>query len=540
MARNVIANAGDTLPAFATRLVIGADSKELDVPVTSVSMTYRVVRSPGDIPNARVQLSSGYNPKSLAEYDALRVILDAHRISKSPAKIVFNMGSGAGDRVLFDGYVLGVSPVRTASSYGVLVMLTHWLSDLDGSSAYLSGFASSFPSEAIRPATSGMHKSGAIAGESPLLPTEHVKDIKLTEVWATFSDFVLRLLSYAPTSGSQLLDYSGLNLYGENVRGANALTRISGYCTFKGGITQVLQESAVLHMIQLAAYPDVGGVTLLEKVLSLCDSFGCMLAPGAEFAGVYPDGSFARASEVVDPRAILEPGEIALSEVTLGLNRDVRGCVLLGVAAQSAMGSLSFSDNKPIAAYYSTSRGGLEAGGNFIPAKCPQWLALILTPVANMYASVGKPGMCGRSRSTQKPPAGAQDPLQAARDARPVLQVLADDWARYAWGRAVTAGSSLRITGPLRFDIGPGTQVCLQMRSGSGIDLDQGEPHLFYGMVDSAEITIDAEGNMASTSFGLMGIRTPEDDKELGRAVPSMYTKYVSISPIAESTPDGY
>lgn len=488
---------GSFVPAFSLSLQVGGAG--VSVPVSRASIVYSIVRSPSLLPRADIVVVSGKSMGGGADVDAMAALGSVKR--GDPATVTFSAGTGAG-RVIFDGYVTEVATYRTDSAHGITVSLTHWLSALAGCSAFFAGLDATFPEDATRrlaaPAGSGSIGM-TVAGMTP--PNLD------SNIWNMYRETLIMAAGIATSASSTNL--GPLFTIKANDRGIGTLSRIDGKAVMTDGVqaTEIMKTT-----FAMAAWSsDYGGATLLEKVLTFCEMMHVMLLPGTTRAAIAPEGSLASCQR----GAQLTVDTETLAKTVMARNHPIEGCFMYGSGEGVLSGIFGSYNELPVSSFY--AKGG-TGKGVIISTTAPPWLRGFLQSPQPTFVSTGN------GRSGEAPP--ADDGQEAKRDNdRNVIQSMGDKWCQMQWAVATCAGSISNVEGPLRFDIGPGTQIGIV--SGTPDSADSGQA---IGLVEGVYLKLDAAAAAVSTVYAISGSRMLDDDSGMQRH--PLYGDYVQLWPI--------
>lgn len=450
----------------------------------------------------------------------------------------------------FRGYVTGVAGLDSPNANEFVLYLTHWLTDLNFSSALSrSSHPANVNQLSLYAATIQANGQGNVSGAHGT-PETWAKtyvgnpDVVRNDMWANREPYVpdganygLRAwLMFLCQQDRMFLDPWKMDLvagpgspYGrQNWEAVRALQHFEPYATYSLGVPPVrageqqyvdgvplslrLDANDVSAGFVAAAIADslgreslstTEGFTLWDKLVGqLAPQYLLAVVPMVEKALLVPYcPGLAWRSDALGCRHIgIE--EYANLEFSSSNVRPLRSVVLMAPSGSYTGGIMS--GNNP-AVYGSasprfTSPDPANTGGLFLFKAAPSWLV-------NPVTSHAYGGSRSEGASALRPGAGTPTPGALAPHAvlqSPALQAL---WVRYArslYMQEVTKGRQLSLTGRLRFDIAPGTCVRIETRApdpaGSDFKAGRGQMHL-YGMVLGVSITIDAAGPQATTSL---------------------------------------
>lgn len=498
------------IPRFLVRLVLNNGVTSL--PVSSARMTYSIIRNKSLLPFAEVNVVVG---KDLQTGQAIDLSALSGISRKTRAKIQFSDPTNGTSRILFDGFVGSVSSYRTDGSYGVSVGLVHWLSLLDGSTAYSAGMHATFPESVYRPAgrPSG---TGAVSSNTFNSLMDYVNSISVsTDVWCSFTDALYGAYDLAKNTQDKDAALASLFAYVPNVDGMAILDKIESRAFLSGSGAAVLStdigRSSFQNMVgSISVSASSGSVTLLDKILNYAAVMNCMLVPAAETACFAPDGSFANSANV---GLTIDDTDQASAEMRFNLHRHLRGCIMLGTGRLMNVGIFGDFTVFPVSSFTLKES---PPDGMLITTDAPPWLEGLLPPLEPNFQSPGDNGCYAQSRGDTGADAGKAVDTGELNSAVNVLKAAAEDHCKMVWARAMTDGNLIRVAGPLRFDAGPGTQVMVLVT----------DQLVALGMIESVQLELDASRGTVMTGYTVSGARELADDA-LGFQRPPLYAEYL-------------
>jgi hypothetical protein len=195
---------------------------------------------------------------------------------------------------------------------------------------------------------------------------------------------------------------------------------------------------------------------------------------------------------------------------------------LRGVGVQTAIGTRSGSDgfDDDAAPPKTLGLGGWYEGrddGTIIIKQGPSWLTRPVVPLVVSLASTGGAGI--KQSTVFDPDAGEHTPDrdQATRFANDLASLL-DRYAHSLYCIEAIKGRQGTLSGPLRFDIAPGSTVRIEGASEAFIPGDQlGMP--YFATVLRTTFALDAESGRAGSAFHLAHIRNAVENTEAATSV---------------------
>lgn len=475
---------GKTVKPFV--LELHAAGKKGGLAVHSATVVYSIVRSLSLLPHAEVVVVSGKSAdgKSINALGAMSSVKFGDKVT-----LVFSGGESE-SKTIFEGHVAGIAPYRTDSAYGVTISITHWLAGLTGCSAFFAGLDAQFPEDAMRwmtmPAGAGI--TGlcglSVKGLTGLVPFD-------SNIWEMFKG---TLEKAAQITASVSVNNLGKAI-AANTGGMAILNRIKGVANMITGVqvTDIMRTTFAMQ----AMSANSGGATLMEKVLAFCHTMGVMLLPGATSAVIAPEGSLASCK----PGLQILGDEETLARVVMNRSSPIDGCYMYGSAEGTRTGIFGSFKERPVASYSVENANG----GRIISTEAPPWLRGFLQTPAPTFASTGNGrGGSGGTKSDSK----AQDARESAAE---TIAAMGDRWCRLQWAIASCAGSLAYIEGPLRFDVGPGTQIEVFAGAPEG----GGTKGCLRGMVEGVQHRLHAGAAAVSTAVAISGARVSTADNGL-------------------------
>jgi len=510
------------IPQFVVTLAL--EDYLLPVPLSSVDIVYSIVRNGASLPQANVAVVVGRDAETGEPAAQLGDFLNI--AYGTPAKIQFALSKDEEPFTIFDGYIRSVSPYRSDAAYGISIGLNHWLARLDGSSAYFGNLSNNFPLQLDR--TAATNSSGSVI---PITNVSRFSNEVSTyifssaresatgpglDLWSLFRGTLKRAAAYASRQGglADLAPNKAVDLL-DNILGRAYLNRVMALALVAEGDDNPWATT----MAQIALSSAHGAQTLLSKVLYFLDLSGCVLLPAVGRAAVAPNPALAAASVA---GATLDFDGMVAARSVFQSNKNVYGCYMLGAGAD-AYSNAAFQQTassqilgRVLAAW---PPGDVPADGNgvLISVDAPPWLK---GQTPRVYRGLSK---IGRNL------AAAESPRNDVTLDETLVQQAAENYCKYAMAVAKTRGSSIEITTPLDFSIGPGTVVNVNMG-----DESQEAVVTSTGFVEAVRLNIDAAAARTYTSFTIGGVSPDlqsvlEEDEGARFSAPPMHTEYVGL-----------
>jgi hypothetical protein len=569
-----------TNAAVALRVVDPDSAQRWVFPVISVSMTWAI----NEIPICNLELGIGRsvnrNEDEQLTESAVRVLTPRRECSVVAS---FN-GDFAPDKpwptdatVIFRGNCVGVSNSLTRGRAALAVTLHHWLQHLQFSTI-LGGYAvpGDPGSKEILAVAFGFNVSGneALAGDKPLASISQLAAGRslfdnnfYVDLWgAGIKPLIDHLITQPLTSGRNIATCEDVinqpspeaiaawrAIEGPEDIGTPysrwavplSLTGIGGDTRLSPPVLESISHAIAHAPIDYARQTDIWS----QLVMRYCADYGTMVVPRVESAIVAPrvDALRPHYCYEIDANSIyqidgFEPRQLPLAYI--------------GVIAdyESATGSEYLSG--PL-------DGEVEPGQRFVacypdsvqpqdPSRLkssngltqfvsrPAWLANVPVAVSDPLDDFAAKGVRGGVANTgetvgEDNAERDEESRQTASEASVQVNELLRRYARMKYNQMIVRGRALKIIGKLRFDIGPGSTVAVNVNPAEIIGLQIDAPRV-YGLVSRITIAIDAKQKLASTVFQLSNVRTEMENNSPDYASDNhpLYSSVFLGAPIVE------
>lgn len=151
-----------------------------------------------------------------------------------------------------------------------------------------------------------------------------------------------------------------------------------------------------------------------------------------------------------------------------------------------------------------------ETSGTVMLIPAPRWASNLISETAN------RPKAKEKIPNTVEPDAKKEDSPPNADAALKTVKLFLDSYAHYYYVARALTGRQGTLTGPLRFDIAPGSPLRIESL-GEPFVVQQGGDELaaaLYGTVMRVTIHMDAESSAAYSAFHLAYVRTEAENIE--------------------------
>jgi hypothetical protein len=452
---------------------------------------------------------------------------------------------------IFEGYTAGLTYQRSGESCAVVVQLVHWLDDLRRASLVSSLTNPQSPHHLAFPAVArliGLQNAGpgvatsAWTGQS-LGRGLITVDTLLTDFWG------------GEREGRGLLAWLRANAFQEALANTDLARQLSADVDFRANrsnraalaalarfetgrkrlwgvplrlrLDDPARLGAVLAANIFSELAETGlghlyGRTAWDLLLELGGRYGLAVVPRVETALVVPWVKGLREIHT----AIGRHGQESFEGV-LGLPRSLRavavygqGRLLTGNPVLNPPAGAEAQNLVPFVGgwYQGDSEGTIEW------VRAPTWMtgfparsAAALGRTALGTASAFAPGSVVGGNSFLSPlaqgalaAAGAARPAKAERQA---ARAMMDAYAHFLYANLALEHRQAELSGPLRFDIGPGSSVRLEGAGEQAVGKEDRLGRDLYATVLATTVALDAERPAAGTRFHLGHVRTAHENE---------------------------
>jgi hypothetical protein len=510
-----------------------------------------------NIPNAAVTVAVGTHVQT-GKAASIHAVFDSMKILL-PAKVWLRVVNAAawgdaptdlpdGEILIFDGYATGIGWQRTTVSAGCTISLVHWLCDLDYTST-LSGmshpgnpsdwtYSASFRRIQFAAAGKNTTPTGA---ESPCwcpMPGgfHAFLPVDLQDIWTN----ILKpwFIAGATAENIDPIDprlTGGVMEQGGNAAAVKALQRMVAdppITLNMEGLNEV-DKLIVAEGLQWAlghgGWQAWANTTVWGKLIGeLAPQLLFTVVPRIENAYIVPFCGGLQTAPFRDIPAT----SYAQCELGCYLPRVIRGIGLTRPASsQTNADGLHIAGN-------SADHSGLAGfwpdpplnEGTIIIKDVPMWLAQSTIPWVHSASTTGNINANPIGLALHPRPHGALPTLPEVQR-RPALtekamKTLGDRYCHHMYIMEMLKGRVGELSGRLRFDIAPGSQIRVYLGSSHLIAEDQLARPLL-GTVMRTSIHINAEAQRAGTAFALAHLHTETENKDarFAAVAPPLYTR---------------
>ena len=488
--------------------------------VVSVSASFAL----NTIPTATILAAVGYNPLKNNEPATIHKLLpNIRQRQRVVVEIVVSPGGGdlsritAGKYKIFDGFLAGIGFQRSHNQFNYVLNLVHWLDDLNNSSMvagnWFPGVPDDYTAAAIVETLGGCTQN---IGAAPSVKATLFADGNLkSDLWEKSIKPMFEDIANGPPA---LVDNPEL----KNDAALKALARmpgpagksLGGYAPLGFNTGANLQE-AIANYFTASVKESSGQTSFWGKLISdYCQQFLFAVSPAVDWALPIPfcsglrwqqggkeitikDYSYANfnsnMAQIIESVNILYPVESAN-----GVNFTSPAPVSRGVAWY-----------KPAAQYppqSSIDTNDDRKRGMRLFKSTPAWFSKLAdASVAGLLSAID-----ARTTSQPAPAAGGNAPpngTQAIQSNLNVIERFAQQW----FINEILQQRYGEISGPLRFDIAPGSIVKIELPPSS--PTEQSSEYMVASVMGVSYV-INAEKAMAGTTFTLAHAKTKAENDD--------------------------
>lgn len=425
---------------------------------------------------------------------------------------------------IFRGRVVGgLRPRKSGGRVTVSVTLVHWLIDLASASAVAANGPvanpAAFNGSALVTVGRGTTERTPLVAQTVLGQSIENADVA-DDVWGAVKAFFEKV---AGLDGESLDSDAGCaRIFANNPDALAALARFEGPGTYNvarplalNAESRTLAGDAIARVLSEYTVADLAGMTFWDVLVGrICPLLGLAVIPTVESAYVVADMPYLRGGDEGVWRT-LNPDQYDGEDYAPDGGRPLKA---VGVVAEVRASTLA-EDAPPgvgVGGCFIAIEGEGPAAGDVRYVNAPAWLSAAAGQ--NGYAGVTT-GTATRTPAKVAGSAAAGGAAGVVGDGvslyRDDLRTLFDAVARDAYLHHTLSARVGQLSGPLRFDIAPGSVVQVD---GSSEDVTR--PAGFFdalqvsriACVDRVTTTLSGEGPVASTVFDLSFVRSLDEN----------------------------
>ena len=445
------------------------------------------------------------------------------------------------DICVFSGRVTGSTITRTLDGLGVSVACTHWLMDLDASNAMDSGMVTN---EYVMYQMNGVTSQNI--GDGTCFVDPDLNGLA-DDIWTGGIKKKFRKLCESATLADQLMCADkAIRQSGTTTKNSKAMNRLFGFTDafdvaglidipvmkFSVAANSIIRNCAASAVTQRMFADSMGKSTLLEKLNELGGMFDFVIIPTVNSAACVPLVG-CLSGDPPPHHVTIKPSEYFQIAPSDALFRVWKGVFIVSNRV-SAIGALDDDTKEGRKTGHQTIAAGCymaEQDGD-LPKSYMDWAAdgvIQIVPPPPWIANVKEVSYSMQTRSTlpTNDPATAMSNAQENEKSEAIAQNQAQLDAETAFAQSVDLCSAVAkqyywleqfrhrtasIVGKLRFDIAPGSTVCVE---GADAKLygESGTADKLYGIVTGVILTVDLSSTTATTAFTLSHVRHQDEQK---------------------------
>lgn len=437
-------------------------------------------------------------------------------------------------KCIFEGYYTGMAYKKISEKVQPVLHLIHWACDLGFSSTLSANHHPSNPSSLVFPAVTQPAQGAGSAGPPLYVPRDYgsgaIREKVKSDLWSGIKDMLGEMSEinkfgiYCHSQCSQ-----GEGEKRKNIRAQRAFKKIEGPSSKYGlnyaynkplkmdtrGIPMV--EEAVADAVTSMTLESFWNTTYWDTIIGLyCPMFSMAFVPLVDRGLVIADcpaynGNVWRT---------IRPNEYDTMELSGMIPKPLQA---VGVYADFEsltnwnMSEVAKSDTVCLGGVFTASApppSTDDTDGTWLVVNSPAWLKKInYVGLYSGYTDGCKLGNASPTSSTPVKPPPPQDPPPGSMIASGVCQLYAS-YAHAVYIENMLRGRGATLSGKLRFDIAPGSIICIEANSEVFL---QGEDQLaipLYAQVQRVTVNINAEARLAGTTLQVTHLRTKTENTD--------------------------
>lgn len=421
-------------------------------------------------------------------------------------------------KLIFDGYIAGFGFQRTAGAAVLTISMEHWLSDLSASTMLSTGTHYATPADLQRAA---LFKNGPSAeftqGGKPAFLAASWMINAAGGVGGLCDDFwesgLKKILNTAATTDNLAdLNRQTLGSCTEadilNKAASSALKKI----TSTGAPLKITLLDAqasdvgrsIVNDISNVYLENLAGQTLWDCLIACSGNYMFAVIPHVESAEVVPFCPVAVGKNKKPFKTITADQADSIS-VSGDCPRTLRGVAIVfpqNVQPFAGPHEQPLPPDLTMGGVYINQALGCK--GTMLFKHPPSWLSIDYSYFAG---SADKNSLGGAPNPQKLQPPSKKSVGEMIKEYKGIR----DAYAKCVYGLEVIKGRQGTISGPLRFDIGVGSQIKFEIPEDYHLP-DAGDNKYFYGVVVRVSYSIDANSSVASTVYNVAHIRTHAEE----------------------------
>ncbi len=505
------------------------------------------------IPMANCSLAVGREVRSL---QAAKIHAEGHQLSTMKPASIYLEARGKhspsedwpeGRQRVFQGYLTGQGYRKAFGNAQMTLSLVHWLADMQFSTALSeSSHPSNHQEYTFRASTETADEGGNSTGLASILAQYRAETLFDTGNISTdlFAKSILPFFQELCRADTMLLAGNRSQCFGSDIGKKNDLA-LAALAKFETTRAWNVPLSLALGG---AATSLAEGIrqTIVGRLLTDADFFQSLwdvligkLAPMFMF-GVVPRVDNALVAPIIAglrplyERRVYDTDQDFV-DLSGAIPRPLRGVGIYGSRADGTVAKMTENDLAPDpeaglgGCYIPTPKDGSAPRGMILIKAAPPWLANVASCALDVQDSLG-------AASATTPGGGAKksEPTPSAR-VREAVDVYGD-YAKAMYIQEALRGRQGMVTGKLRFDISPGSNIWIEGNSEKFIGESDKLGQNLVGMVMRSTFGLNSEQAKASTGYQLGYVRTEEenDDDQLSVETHPLYKGAFKGAPLVD------
>jgi len=454
-----------------------------------------------------------------------------------------------GQQVVFRGRVAGVAAKTVNGQSMLTVHLVHWLSELSESSALTAaghvGNSAFLTARAVQFTGSPAIKTGSLLSSTYRgldLQKKAETDV-FDAIYALYAHLASQsTMQFVPPGACQVATATSTDAAGRAIPFVNdlavdAIERLKAGRDGAYGKALAIGGSAatrtarswpyqvyktIANMIGSESVVAFANVSLWDKLITgYCPELSLTVVPRVEDALIVP---LLPVYDTDTPWKTLRPEHYDAVDMSGSVERALRGVGLTTAAANSAIAGTTNFEGKHIGGcYYSPA----VTRGTFLIIPAPRWLSQLQVgeqdPAGANSSAVADLRNLRTRRASPSVGAAATGATVAPPDPTGVNGAFSSYAKAFYWQHAYRGRSGV-VSGPLRFDISPGSTVRVDLPDHSAINGISGVSQSpVLGYVQRVTISIDCNAPSASTVLQMSHVRPVAPSGSLGSTEHPLY-----------------
>lgn len=536
--------------------------------VSDVSMNFGLNK----IPNARASLAIGRDARTLERaliHDTandLTLMVPAEIVFRpkgewSPDDAGFPPGLGrwdeAGEHVIFVGYLTGTGYRKQLGEVRFSVYLTHWLSDLNFSSALSNQSHPANPARFRWRAVYG--PQGKSTSAKSHFIANYVSDSVFTaqsistDFWAqSLHPFFCQLskqdilykISGGGCDGLDASNAESQNALRRFERARGQTDRVGGSCedgaqspywkplAMQMDFVEAIMARSISYYCRHAALESYFSSTLWDKLVGvLGPAFYFAVVPRVQTAMVVPfvPGLQTTFDQEFGNGKVIDIRDVTYIDTSAMIPRPLRAVGVLQSGASSRTGAHERTPFQLLGGCHAVN----TPKGMVLYKQPPPWLAGAPAHAHNMprtaYAPTPGSGTTPPDPGSSEGDSSGETPVSAANQ----MASYYDNAAHYFFAQEMLRGRFAVVQGKLRFDLAPGTNVAIRNAEPLFLRGDQLSQDAVASVI-RVGIVMNAEAGQAGTSFQLEHLRTARENGDPRTSVERhpLYKEFFTGAPL--------